>query len=145
VFGLLGMFAFGSVILLDGMSLKTFVLDAWGKIPEGFWTFLLWTLFRIAVLVVVSRYILKIIYTFLDKHEEKIIEKKMYKNVNIKTVYKRLHNTIKYMVVLGIVYRITHFFPFLKLISDVLLIALILFFVMSLFLLGLEVKKMLQQ
>ena len=145
VFGLLGMFTFCSAILLDGMSLKAFVLDTWGKIPEGFWTFLLWTLLRIAVLIVVSRYILKRIYAFLNKHEEKTIEKKVYKNVNIKTVYERLHNTIKYTVVLGIVYRITHFFPFLKIISDVLLIALILFFMISIFLLGIEVKKMLQQ
>ena len=145
VLALLAMFLFGSALLIEGMSLKQFVLNSWAKIPEGFWTFLLFTLFRIAVLIVVSRYILKIIYTFLDKQQHKLIEKKVYKKRHIETVYERLHNTIKYTVVLGIVYRITHFFPFLEIVSDVLLLVLILFFTISLFLLGLEVKKMFQQ
>jgi len=145
VIGLMGVLIFGTNMLLEGESLKTFIWEYWAKIPEGFWLSLLFTLFRIAVLIVVSRYLLKTIYTFLNKHEEKTIEKKVYKNRNIKTVYERVHNTIKYTVVLGIVYRITHFFSFLERISEVLLIALILFFMISLFLFGLELKNMFQE
>lgn len=132
VLGLSGMFVFGSTMLLDGMSLKTFVLDAWGKIPEGFWTFLLWTLLRIALLVMVSRYVLGKIYVYLDKRQQKTINKKVYNELNVKKVYLRIHNTIKYTVVLGIIYRITHFFPFLEDVSAVMLVFLLLFFVTAL-------------
>lgn len=74
--GLVGMLIFGTVVLMDGQSLKTLVIDLWQKIPEGFWLSLLSTLVRIAVLIIVVRYLLKIIYTFLDKQQEKAIRKK---------------------------------------------------------------------
>ena len=138
VLGFVSMLLFGTVVLLDGMSLKTLVTDLWQKIPEGFWLSLLWTLVRIAVLIVVVRYILKIIYTFLDKQQEKTIAKKRYNTQNVESVYLRIHNTIKYTFVLGVVYRIVHFFPFLEEVSYVFLVALILFFISAL---GITLKE----
>ncbi len=132
VLGFVGMFLFGTMVLMDGMSLKTLVIDLWQKIPEGFWLSLLWTLVRIAVLIVVVRYVLKIIYNFLDKQQEKTIAKKRYNTENVESVYLRIHNTIKYTVVLGVIYRIVHFFPFLVEVSYVFLVALILFFISAL-------------
>lgn len=143
VVGLLSMLFFGTLTLYQGASLKTFVFKSWGKIPEGFWLFILFTLLKIAVLIVVSRYILQIIYTFLDKRQQLTIDKKVYKKTDVENVYKRMHNMIKYMVVLGIVYRITYFFPFLEIISSIILLGLILFVVVSLLLLAREVRTML--
>ncbi len=136
--GLVSMFVFGTVVLMDGMSLKTLVIDLWQKIPEGFWTFLLWTLVRIAVLIVVARYVLKKIYVFLEKQQEKTISKKRYNTENVELVYLRIHNTIKYTFVLGVIYRIVHFFPFLEEVSTVFLVALILFFISAL---GITLKE----
>ena len=127
--GFVSMFIFGTVVLMDGQSLKMLVTNLWQKIPEGFWLSLLWTLVRIAVLIIVVRYLLKIIYIFLDKQQEKTIRKKRYNTDNVEKVYLRIHNTIKYTFVLGVIYRIIHFFPFLVEVSYVFLIALILFFI----------------
>lgn len=132
VLGFVGMLLFGTMVLMDGMSLKTLVIDLWQMIPEGFWLSLLWTLVRIAVLIIVVRYILKIIYDFLDKQQEKTIAKKRYNTQNVERVYLRIHNTIKYTFVLGVIYRIVHFFPFLVEVSYVFLGALILFFISAL-------------
>ncbi len=132
------MFVFGTGVLMDGMSLKALVIDLWQKIPEGFWSSLLWTLIRIAVLIVVVRYILKKIYVFLDKQQEKTIAKKRYNTENVELVYLRIHNTIKYTFVLGVIYRIVHFFPFLVEVSYVFLVALILFFISAL---GITLKE----
>ena len=133
VMGLLSVLIFGiKVLLLDGMSLKIIVLNMWEKIPEGFWLSLLWTLVRIAILIVIVRYILKTIYHFLDIHQEKIIAKKRYNTQNVESVYLRIHNTIKYTFVLGVIYRIIHFFPFLSEVSYVFLVALVLFFISAL-------------
>lgn len=136
--GLVSMFIFGVGVLMDGMSLKALVIDLWKKIPEGFWLSLLWTLFRIAVLIVVVRYILKKIYIFLEKQQEKTIAKKRYNRENVELVYLRIHNTIKYTFVLGVIYRIVHFFPFLVEVSYVFLVALILFFISAL---GITLKE----
>lgn len=145
IVGLVSMFLFGIITLYEGDSLKALVLRAWGMIPEGFWLFMLFTVVKIAVLVVISRYVLKIIFAFLDKRQLMTIEKKVYKKINVEHVYMRIHNMIKYMVVLGIVYRITYFFPFLEVISMTILIGLILFTVVSLLLLTSEVRKMFKE
>ena len=138
VVGLVSMFVFGAGVLMDGMSLKALVVDLWKEIPEGFWTSLLWTLIRIAVLIVVVRYVLKKIYVFLDKQQEKTIAKKRYNTENVELVYLRIHNTIKYTFVLGVIYRIVHFFPFLLEVSYVFLVALILFFIVAM---GITLKE----
>lgn len=142
VVGLITMLFFGIFTLYEGESLKAFVLKSWDMIPDGFWLFLLFTLVKIALLIVISRYVLKIIFAFLDKQQRKTIEKKVYKKILIERVYMRIHNMIKYMVVLGIIYRITYFFPFLEMISSLILIVLILYAVISLLLLAREVSTM---
>ena len=133
VIGLTAMLIFGSMTLYEGASLKSFVMKSWGMIPEGFWLYLLWTLIRIAVLIMVMRFVLKVIYKFLDRQKERTLLKKRYNNQNVELVYLRMHNTIKYTVVLGVMYRITHFFPFLEEVSYVFLVSLILFFISALF------------
>ena len=138
------MFTFGSMTLYEGDSLKAFVLTSWSMIPEGFWISLLWTLIRIAVLITIMRYLLKYIYKWLDRQQEKTLAKKRYTMHNVKMVYLRLHNTIKFTVVLGVIYRIVHFFPFLEEVSYVFLIALILFFVSASFITLRELLTMLK-
>jgi hypothetical protein len=142
--GLVGMFTFGSMTLYEGDSLKAFVLISWEMIPEGFWVSLLWTLIRIAVLITVMRYLLKYIYKWLDGQQEKTLAKKRYTTYNVELVYLRLHNTIKFTVVLGVIYRIVHFFPFLEEVSYVFLIALILFFISASFITIRELVTMLK-
>lgn len=144
VLGLVGMFAFGTLYLMDGMSLKALVFELWGKIADGFWTSLLLTLLRIAVLIIVSRYILRKIFSFLNKQQQKTIDKKVYNKTNVEKVYLRLHNTIKFTVVLGIVYRITHFFSFLEEVSAVMSLFFILFFVVAMMITLREVWMMLK-
>jgi len=132
VLGLIGMAIFGTVVLMDGMSLKGLVIELWQKIPEGFWLHMLWVLVRIAILIILMRYVLKAVFSFLDTQQEKLIIKKRYNTENIKLFYLRVHNTIKYTFVLGVIYRIIHFFPFLVEVSDVFLLALVLFFTLAL-------------
>ncbi len=132
VVGLFAMFIFSMIILSEDESLKDTVIQWWNLVPEGFFLQALWTLVRIAVLITIMKYILKIIYRFLDKQETKLLVKKCYNSNNVKKVYLRVYNTIKYTVVLGVVYRIVHFFPFLEELSYVFLIALILFFISAL-------------
>ena len=142
--GLVSMFIFGSMTLYEGDSLKSFVLISWDMIPEGFWVSLLWTLIRIAVLITVMRYLLKYSYKWLDRQQEKTLAKKRYTMYNVEMVYLRLHNTIKFTVVLGVIYRIVHFFPFLEEVSYVFLFALILFFVSASFITIRELVTMLK-
>lgn len=144
ILGLVVMFVFSTVVLMDGMSLKSLVIELWQKIPEGFWLSLLWTFVRIAVLIVLMRYVLKMIYHFLDKQETKSIKKKRYNTSNIKRVYLRIHNSIKYTVVLAVIYRIIHFFPFLAEVSYVFLIVLMLFVCITLAITVKEVFLMLR-
>ncbi|MEA1880592.1 MAG: hypothetical protein U9N11_08110 [Campylobacterota bacterium] len=127
-FGLVSMFAFGATTLYEGESLKVFVVDLWQQIPEGFWTTFLWTLIRIAILIVLMKYLLKFIYTQIEKQKQKTLDKKCYNTEKVTLYYLRLQNTIKFTVVLGVVYRIIHFFPFLKEVSEVFLFGLVLFF-----------------
>jgi hypothetical protein len=131
VFGLLFMFTFSSITLMNGESLKALVIDLWQSIPEGFWLSMLWTLFRIAVLIIMMRFVLKTIYKFLDKQEEKTIAKNRYNSMNVKLLYQRLDNSIKFSIVLGVMYRIVHFFPFLEEVSYVFLFALVFFVIVS--------------
>jgi len=131
ILGLVGMFTFGSIELYEGLSLETFTIDVWHKIPQGFWLDLFLTLLRIAILIVIMRYVLKWIFSFLDRQVE--------------LVYLRIHNMIKYTFVLGVVYRIVHFFPFLEEVSEVFLAALILFFILALLITLREVVHMRQQ
>ena len=142
--GLVGIFTFGSMTLYEGDSLKAFVLEAWGMIPEGFWVSLLWAFIRIAILITVMRYLLKYIYQWLDGQQEKTLAKKRYTINNVEMVYLRLHNTIKFTVVLGVIYRIVHFFPFLEEVSYVFLFALILFFISASFITIRELVTMLK-
>lgn len=130
--GLSGTLLLSIKLLIDGGSLKTFVIDVWQMIPEGFWESLFWTLLRIAILIVVVRFLLKMMYRFLDKEEKKVIAKKRYNIQNIQRFYLRVHDTVKYTVVLGVIYRIMHFFPFLEEVSYLFLMLLILFFIVSL-------------
>jgi len=131
--GFIGMLYFGTTTLYDGESLKAVVLASWDIIPEGFWLSLTWTLIRITVLIIVMRYFLRYMYKWLDKKKEKTLTKKRYNVLNVELVYLRLHNTIKFTVVLGVIYRIVHFFPFLEEVSIVFLVALILFFISAFF------------
>ncbi len=124
---LLLMLWFGTSTLMQGESLKAIVMHLWLEIPEGFWFSVLWSLLRIAILIVIMRYLLKRIYRLLDRHKAKVIAKKCYNNNNIEMLYLRIHNMIKFTVVLGVMYRIIHFFPFLAEVSSVFLVALLLF------------------
>lgn len=131
ILGLVTVSVLATTVLMDGMSLKGLVIELWHKIPEGFGLHMLWMLVRIAILIIFMRYVLKAVFRFLDKQQEKVIAKKRYNAENVKLVYLRLHNTIKYTFVLGVVYRIIHFFPFLAEVSHIFLAALILFFIVA--------------
>ncbi|HSR74654.1 MAG TPA: hypothetical protein VLL31_07405 [Sulfurovum sp.] len=136
--GLISMFLFCSYYLYEGMSLKAHVFELWAKIPEGFWLNALFVILRIAVIITLSRYLLKLVYAFLDKQKQKAIENRC-EHCSDETIikfYARLHNMVKYTVLLGILYRITLFFSFLKVISTALWMFLILYVVVSLGLLG---------
>ena len=144
VAGLMGMLLFGTLTLYEGGSLKAFVFKSWAMIPEGFWLLVLWTLIRIAILIILMRFMLKYIYKWLDKHQERTLAKKRYNASNVEMVYLRLHNTIKFTVVLGVMYRIVHFFPFLEEVSYLFLLALILFFISASFITIRELLTMLK-
>jgi len=119
--------------LQEGYSLKALLYEYWAKIPQGFWLEFLYSLIHIAVLIVTFRIILKKLYIFLDKKEAQTLEKNNYKANYVKAFYERVHKSLKFIVVFGIVYRITHFFPFLALLSDVLGLFLIAYVCLSLF------------
>jgi hypothetical protein len=136
--GLISMSAFCIHYLSEGMSLKALFFELWAKIPEGFWQTALFVIIRIAVIITLSRYVLKFIYAFLDKYQQTALENRCVNcsETAIIKLYSRLHNMIKYTVLLGILYRITLFFPFLEMISRGLGILLILYVVVSLCLLA---------
>lgn len=145
--GLVGTFIVSIFILSEGMSLKGVVLEAWAKIPEGFWLDMLFVVVKIALVVMVSRYILQLTYGYLDKKKDKVIQNKCENctEINIIRIFNRLHNMVKYTVILGIVYRITAFFSFLKMISAAILISLILFFIVSMGLLGVSISTAMKE
>ena len=129
------------------MSLKALFFELWAKIPEGFWQEALFVIIRIAVIITLSRYVLKFIYAFLDKYQQKALENRCVNcsETTIIKLYGRLHNMVKYTVLLGILYRITLFFPFLEVISRGLWILLILYFVVSLGLLLINGMTMIKE
>ena len=145
--GLISMFTFGIYYLSEGMSLKGLLFELLAKIPEGFWLEALFVILRIAVIIILSRYVLKFVYAFLDKYQKKAIENRCEScsEVTIVKLYTHLHNMVKYTVLLGILYRITLFFPFLEVISRGLWILLILYFVVSLGLLLINGMTMIKE
>jgi hypothetical protein len=145
--GLIGMFAFCSYYLSAGMSLKALLFELWAKIPEGFWLKTLFVIIRIAVIITLSRYVLKFVYAFLGKYQQKAIENRCANcsEVTIIKLYTRLHNMVKYTVLLGILYRITLFFSFLEVISRGLWILLMLYMGVSFGLLVLNSLTMIKE
>ncbi len=131
--GLIGTFVFSSYYLSEGMSLKALLFRLWAKIPEGFWLEAFFVIIRVAVIITLSRYVLKFVYAFLDRHQQKAIENRCdnCREVTIVTFYTHLHNMVKYTVLLGILYRITLFFTFLDVVSRGLWILLIVYFMVS--------------
>lgn len=131
--GLIGAFVFGIDYLSKGMSLKALLFELWGKIPEGFWLEAFFVIIRIAVIITLTRYLLKFVYAFLDKNQQKAIENRCEscREITIVKLYTRLHNTVKYTVLLGILYRITLFFHFLDVVSRGLWMIMILYFLVS--------------
>jgi hypothetical protein len=115
------------------MSLKALLFELWGKIPEGFWLEAFFVIIRIAVIITLTRYLLKFVYAFLDKHQQKAIENRCEscREITIVKLYTRLHKTVKYTVLLGILYRITLFFHFLDVVSRGLWMIMILYFLVS--------------
>ena len=145
--GLIGTTTFCIYYLSEGMSLKALLFEWWSKIPDGFWLDALLIIIRIAVIITLSRYVLKYVYVFLDKYQQKALENRCANcsETAIIKLYKHLHNMVKYTVLLGILYRITLFFPFLEMISRGLWILLILYFVVSLCLLAVNVVRMIKE
>jgi len=131
--GLTAVFVFGFYYLSEGMSLKALLFELWGKIPEGFWLDAFFVIIRIAVIITLTRYMLKFVYAFLDKNQQKAIENRCEKcrEITIVRLYRRLHNTVKYTVLLGILYRITLFFHFLDMVSRGLWMLMILYLIVS--------------
>ena len=108
------------------------VIDLWHKIPQDFWLELVIKLFKIAVMIAIMKVIFKYVFKFLQKQEKRTLEKELYKEEDVKLFYLRVKNTIKYSFVLGVMYRIIHFFSFLEEVSYVFFVALVVFFVVSL-------------
>jgi hypothetical protein len=129
------------------MSLKALLFELWAKIPEGFWLEAFFVIIRIAVIITLSRYMLKFVYAFLDKYQQKAIENRCANcsEVTIVKLYSHLHNIVKYTVLLGILYRITLFFPFLEMVSRGLWILLVLYFVVSLGVLAVNGMTMIKE
>lgn len=131
--GLIATTVFSIHYLSEGMSLKALVFEWWAKIPDGFWIEAMLIILRIAVIIALSRLILKYLYAYLDRCEQKALANrcKTCSEVAIATFYKQIHHMVKYTVVIGIVYRITLFFPFLEMISRVTWMVLILYIAVS--------------
>ncbi len=72
--GLITTTIFSIYYLSEGMSLKALLFEWWAKIPDGFWLEALLVIIRIAVIITLSRYILKFVYAFLDKYQQKALE-----------------------------------------------------------------------
>lgn len=145
--GLVSMTVFNILYLSEGNSLKALLSALWAKIPEGFWLEAFFVIIRVAVIIVLSRYVLKFVYAFLDKYQQKAIENRCAscRETTIIKLYTRLHNMVKYTVLLGILYRITLFFPFLEVVSRGLWLLLILYFIVSLGLLTLNSMTMIKE
>jgi hypothetical protein len=73
----------------------------------------------------VMRYVVKKIFVWLETHKRKVLAHQRYDANCVEEIYHDLHNAIKYTVVLGVVYRIVHFFPFLAQVSHIFLTVLV--------------------
>ena len=131
--GLIATTVFSIHYLSEGMSLKALVFEWWAKIPEGFWIELLLILVRIAVIIVLSRFILKFVYAYLDRYQQKALENRCSscREETIIKFYKHIHYMVKYTVIIGIIYRITLFFPFLEMISRGIWVLLLMYVAVS--------------
>jgi len=131
--GLIATTVFSIYYLSEGMSLKALVFVWWAKIPDGFWIEALLIIVRIAVIIALSRVILKYLYAYLDKYEKKALDNRCdnCSEAAIVIFYKQIHHMVKYTVVIGIVYRITLFFPFLEMLSRVIWMVLICYVAVS--------------
>ena len=132
--GLMGMSVFCIAYLYEGMSLKALAFELWARIPEGFWLNALFVILRIALIITLTRYLLKAVYAFLDRYRQKAVDNRceQCREETIIAFYARLRAMVKYTVLLGILYRITLFFSFLEVISAALWILLILYALVSL-------------
>jgi len=131
VIAFMAVFSLDAYYLYEGYSLEEMVIDLWHKIPEGFWLELLFKLIKVAIMIVLMKIVFKFIYKLLKQKEKKLILKKRYKEELVKLFFLRVKNTIKYTFVLGVMYRITHFFSFLEEVSVVFLVALVGFFLFA--------------
>ncbi len=133
--------------LYEGLSIATLFFEYWAKIPQGFWLEALFVIVRIAVVITLSRYFLKWVYGLLDKQQQRALENRCAtcRELTISTFYMRLHTTVKYTVVLGILYRISLFFSFLEMLSATLWMAIVLYFCASIGLLGVNLSAMLKE
>jgi hypothetical protein len=133
--------------LYEGSSLATLFFEYWAKIPQGFWLEALFVIVRIALVITLSRYFLKWVYGLLDKQQQRALENRCTtcREQTISTFYMRLHTTVKYTVVLGILYRICLFFPFLEMISAALWMIMVLYLCASIGLLGVNMLAILKE
>ena len=133
--------------LYKGWNLATLFFEFWAKIPEGFWLEAFFVIVRIAVVITLSRYFLKFVYAFLDKQQHRAIENRCAtcSEQTISMFYTRLHTTVKYTVVLGILYRISLFFSFLEMLSVGLWTAMVLYVCASIGLLGVNMVAILKE
>lgn len=145
--GWLSVSLFYGYSLYEGWSLATLFFEYWAKIPEGFWLEALFVIVRIAVVITLSRYFLKWVYGLLDRRQQSALENRCVTctEQTISTFYRRLHTTVKYTVVLGILYRICSFFPFLEMLSAALWMAMLLYLCASIGLLGVNILAMLKE
>jgi len=136
--GWVSVLAFYGYMLYDGLSLGFLFFEYWAKIPQDFWLEALFVIARIALVIALSRYLLKWVYAFLDKQQHKASKDKCprCKQETIDVFYKRLQKSIKYTVVLGILYRISLYFPFLETLSLVLWWTMMLYVCICVALLG---------
>ncbi|HQR73582.1 MAG TPA: hypothetical protein PLH07_03980 [Sulfurovum sp.] len=145
--GWLSVALFYGYSLYEGWSLATLFFEYWAKIPEGFWLEALFVIVRIAVVITLSRYFLKWVYGLLDRRQQSALENRCVTctEQTISRFYRRLHTTVKYTVVLGILYRICSFFPFLEMLSAALWMAMLLYLCASIGLLGVNILAMLKE
>jgi len=131
VIAFMAVFSLDAYYLYEGYSLEEMVIDLWHKIPQGFWLELLFKLIRVAIMIILMKIVFKFTYKLLKQKEKKLILKQCYKEELVKLFFLRVKNTIKYTFVLGVMYRITHFFSFLEEVSYIFLVALIGFFLFA--------------
>jgi hypothetical protein len=128
--------------LYEGNSLEAWIVTSWERIPEGFWVQMLWTLLRIALLIVVMRFLWKRLKGWLAFKKSQTITREEEEPAKVEIFYQRLQTALKIAIVWGVVYRIVHFFPFLSMLSWVLWWGLMLFLVGSVVVVMIDFWKM---